>query len=120
MLHPSLAIRYRDELEKLHTGLTSEENRTEAFDVIRGLIDRVVIQPQEDGYSVTLEGDLCAIFNLAGDKDLCRFIPLSGLTMVAEERLEPPTRGLCLLAPAPRLDSKTAVLCRPGFPTSVR
>ncbi|GAA4778274.1 recombinase family protein [Stakelama sediminis] len=94
MLHPSLAIRYRDELEKLHTGLTSEENRTEAFDVIRGLIDRVIVQPQEDGYSVTLEGDLCAILNLAGDKDLCRVLPLSGVTMVAEEGLEPPTPGL--------------------------
>ena len=94
MLHPSLAIRYRDELEKLHAGLTSEDNRHEAFDVIRGLIERVVIQPQEDGFSVALEGDLCAILNLAGDNDLCRVLPLSGVTMVAEEGLEPPTRGL--------------------------
>jgi len=30
MLHPSLAIRYREELDRLHEGLTSEENRHEA------------------------------------------------------------------------------------------
>ena len=62
--------------------------------MIRGLIDRVVIQPQGIGYPVAHEGDLCANLNLAGDKDLCGFTHLSGVTMVAEEGLEPPTRGL--------------------------
>ncbi len=94
MLHPSLAIRYREELDRLHEGLTSEENRHEAFEVVRSLIDKVIIQPEEDGYTVSLEGDLCAMLNLAGGGDLSRVIPLSGVTMVAEEGLEPPTHGL--------------------------
>lgn len=97
LLHPSLALRYQQQLESLHAALNDQETRTDAFEAIRALIDRVVITPTGESYSLAIEGDLAAILTLAGGEDLQGSqgqTEISEILLVAEEGLEPPTHGL--------------------------
>ncbi len=48
-LHPRVSEIYRDKVEKLSMSLSDPEIRTEALDVIRGLIDSVIVSEAEDG-----------------------------------------------------------------------
>ena len=96
-LHPSLALRYQQQLESLSKALSEQESRGEAFEAIRALIDRVIITPTAKSYSLAIEGDLAAILNLAGGEDMQGSqgqTEISEILLVAEEGLEPPTRGL--------------------------
>ena len=88
LLHPSLALRYQQQLEALNEALNDADGRGEAFEAIRGLIDRVVITPTEESYSLAIEGDLAAILNLAGGEDLQGSkgqTEISEILLVAEE-----------------------------------
>ena len=89
LLHPSLALRYKQELEKLSEALNDQEERREAFEAIRRMIGRVVITPTEESYPVLIEGDSAAILNLAGSEDLQGTkgqTKISEILLVAEER----------------------------------
>jgi hypothetical protein len=39
--------------------------RQEAIELLRSLIDRVVLQPQDNGYVIILEGDIAAMVTTA-------------------------------------------------------
>ncbi|MBK6468581.1 MAG: hypothetical protein IPF96_18395 [Rhodobacter sp.] len=48
-LHPGLADIYAGKVAKLSAALNHEDTRAEAVDVLRGLIERVILQPVPDG-----------------------------------------------------------------------
>jgi site-specific DNA recombinase len=69
LLHPNMAGVYRRQIARLVDALNAEHERTEATEIIRGLIDRIVLTPKEEGgrrsLSIDLEGALAGVLALA-------------------------------------------------------
>ena len=71
LLHPNMAFsRYQKEVNALTAALNREETRAEAADLLRTLIDKIVLKPKEDGkdYAIDLHGDLAGILTIASGK----------------------------------------------------
>ena len=66
-----MAERYRSEIARLIDSLNSDEHRAEASDIIRSLIDSIVLTPneKEDRLMINLVGDLAGILSFAADRD---------------------------------------------------
>ena len=64
LLHPNLAEVYRRKVENLSSLITDPDTKTEAFDIIRSLIDEVRLTPMDDDLTITLQGQLAGILNL--------------------------------------------------------
>jgi len=64
-LHPNLAVLYRQKVAELHTALADPELRTEALELIRGLIDRVELHPAEEGFRIELVGEIANMVALS-------------------------------------------------------
>jgi site-specific DNA recombinase len=71
LLHPAMAEHYRTQVAALADAVTSEENRTEAADLLRGLIDRIELTPnaQSKKLEIDLYCDLAGILGLAANKN---------------------------------------------------
>ncbi len=82
-IHPASVERYIGALADLAGRFHTADQ--DAVTIIRELVSAVVVTPTETGLDVVVEGFLGAIL---GDNLKCRIV------MVAEEGLEPPTRGL--------------------------
>ncbi len=68
LLHPNMADRYRKEVAKLVRSLKDPEQFNEASEIVRTLIDKVVLTPDpesETGLLIDLYGDLAGIMNIA-------------------------------------------------------
>ena len=67
LLHPAMADEYRKQVNRLVSGLASEQTRAQAVETIRSLIDKVVLRqrPDEDGLVIDLHGDLAGILRMA-------------------------------------------------------
>ena len=63
-IHPNLATIYRHKVEALEKLFEDEATRDEAFQIVRSLIDRIVLTPTDDGLAAELHGDLAAILAL--------------------------------------------------------
>jgi site-specific DNA recombinase len=63
-LHPNLAELYRQKVAALHEALAEPATRDEALGVLRGLVERVVLQPLEKGFEVELIGEIAAMIDL--------------------------------------------------------
>jgi len=66
-LHPASAELYRSRVAELEAALNDPEFKTEAAEMLRGLIERVVLTPDEaaqDGLRVELYGDLAELMAL--------------------------------------------------------
>jgi len=89
LLHPNMAEVYRAKVARLVEALNDEHDRIEAAEIIRGLIDRIVLTPKEEcrqTLSIGLEGALAGILALAtNDKRPLRDSGLCGAvtTLVA-------------------------------------
>jgi len=70
LLHPNLASLYRDKIEALADALQASDSRAEAFEIIRSLVDKVVLTPVDDELQIDLHGDLAGVLQLcnAGKK----------------------------------------------------
>jgi site-specific DNA recombinase len=93
--HPAALRQYErcvDNLELVFSNGISADTE-EAAAKIRALIARVVIMPDEKGFRLQLEGRLSALMAAPNLYPNIR-IAASGGSVVAEEGLEPPTRGL--------------------------
>jgi hypothetical protein len=66
-LHPNLAQVYRGKVERLHEALADPGLRDEALGILRGLIERVVIHPAEDGLQVEIVGEIVKMIELGLD-----------------------------------------------------
>jgi site-specific DNA recombinase len=69
LLHPNLAEIYRDRVARLHEAFTDETTRTKATDVLRGLIDRVLLHPGDHGSEFELVGDIARMVEITLPKD---------------------------------------------------
>jgi DNA invertase Pin-like site-specific DNA recombinase len=72
LLHPSMAGHYRVQVARLAEALAAKENRGDAADILRSLVDRITLTPNAQGkLDIDLFGDLAGILSLAmGGKDL--------------------------------------------------
>jgi len=57
-LHPNLAGVYRRKVADLHGALADHQTHDQAFDILRSLIDKVIMHPREDGFEVELVGEI--------------------------------------------------------------
>jgi site-specific DNA recombinase len=64
-LHPGLSEKYRELVANLHIALTDPALRTEAIEIIRSLIDSIIIHKGENGPEIELVGDLAAMVEVA-------------------------------------------------------
>ena len=67
LFHPSMAQRYHEEVQRLIESLNEEDHRAEAAELIRSLIDKVVLTPDNERQSlvIDLHGDLAGILSVA-------------------------------------------------------
>ncbi len=69
-IHPGMAAYYREQVTALHDALGDEERRAEAVQIIRTLVDHIVLTPNESepgGHEIDLHGALAGILSLASD-----------------------------------------------------
>jgi DNA invertase Pin-like site-specific DNA recombinase len=70
LLHPNMAAEYHKQVASLAQVLNREENRGEAADILRSLVDRIELKPNKPGkLEIDLYGDLAGILTLAAKKD---------------------------------------------------
>ena len=96
LLHPSIADLYRTKVEELSAALQREDTRLEASEMLRGLIDSIVLMPEEGQLRIELRGNLAAMLTAA---QKTRRSPESGdllvpVQLVAGGGFERPTFGL--------------------------
>ncbi|WP_336974624.1 recombinase family protein [Sphingobium aromaticiconvertens] len=67
LLHPNMAHHYRAQLDNLSQALdhTDETQRFEAAEVIRSLIDEIILVPEEGELKIDVRGDLAGILSIA-------------------------------------------------------
>ncbi len=66
LLHPNMADFYRKQVADLAAALNADENRAEAADLIRSLVDRITLTPNDEGkLDINLYGDLAGILSMA-------------------------------------------------------
>ncbi len=96
LLHPSMADLYRSKVEELAAALQREDTRLAASEMLRGLIDSIVLIPDEGQLRIELRGNLAAMLTAAQQT---KRSPDTGdllvpVQMVAGGGFEPPTFGL--------------------------
>ena len=96
LLHPSMADLYRSKVEELAAALQREDTRLEASEMLRGLIDSIVLMPQDGQLRIELRGNLAAMLTAAQQT---KRSPETGdlhvpIQMVAGAGFEPATFGL--------------------------
>ncbi len=65
-LHPNLNKIYTEKVANLEEALNRDDTRTEAGEIIRSLVDRIVLTPVDDGIRAELHGDFASILALCG------------------------------------------------------
>ncbi len=97
-LHPGLADIYGRKVANLANALNAEDTRSEAADILRGLIDKLILTPDTDasnGHKIELFGELGAILSLcdngmgANAKTRTDGASIRQVTMVAGAGFEP-------------------------------
>ena len=96
LLHPGMADLYRQKVTALAQALEHPETRTEASEGLRGLIDAIVLTPNQGELQIELKGNLAAMLGAAQN---AKRSPETGdlslqVVMVAGAGFEPATFGL--------------------------
>ena len=65
LLHPNMAEVYHKKINELHAALTGDDTKTDAAEILRTLIDAIILTPEDGELSVYLKGDLAGILTLA-------------------------------------------------------
>ena len=68
LLHPNMAQIYQDRIGQLYENLQREEERAQAAEVFRSLVDQVTLIPEDGELAIVLRGDLGAILRFAAGK----------------------------------------------------
>ena len=66
-LHPNLAQAYREKVEQLQEALAKPEDCDEAIEMLRRLIQRVVVRQAEEGLQIELVGEIVRLIELGLD-----------------------------------------------------
>ncbi len=95
-LHPNIAEIYAAKVAKLEDALDDPETKTEAMEIIRSMIDRIVLTPVADGLKAELHGELAEILAACEAAETNRELPGTGvpgsqLSVVAGAGFEPAT-----------------------------
>jgi site-specific DNA recombinase len=88
-LHPKLAEFYRATVADLHAALNDLGARTEAAEILRGLIERISVRDDLQGHMVELTGDIVKLITLPGGSVPAPFD--SSVKVVAGVGFEPTT-----------------------------
>ena len=80
-----MAKRYHEEVQRLLNALNDDEHRTEAAQIVRGLIEKIVLIPTKDRkeLKVDLYGDLAGILSTATGRGLP---PASSSTVLQQSK----------------------------------
>jgi site-specific DNA recombinase len=78
LLHPNMAEIYRQRIAALYESLQSEEEKAEAAEVFRTLVDQVTLVPEAEQLAIVLRGDLAAILRFAAGKKNPDFLSEAG------------------------------------------
>jgi hypothetical protein len=65
--HPKLAEVYRTTVADLHAALDNPEARTEAAEILRGLVERITVRADAQGHVLEITGDIVKLLALPGD-----------------------------------------------------
>ena len=84
LLHPNMALRYRQEVNALVRSLNDDAHRHEATELIRSLIQKVVLtpDPKSAGLLIDVHGDLAGILNIAVGEAECEELDLKQIRLV--------------------------------------
>ena len=85
-LYPNLAEVYRQKVANLAEALNDEQTRTEAREILRSLIDRNRLVPEDGELQIELEGALAGILALAEERPR-DVVTEAQLTLVAGGRI---------------------------------
>ncbi len=96
LLHPNMADLYREKVTSLAKALEHPESRPEAVEILRGLIDEIVLTPVDGTLRIELKGNLAAMLGAARN---AKRSPETGdlslqIALVAGAGFEPATFGL--------------------------
>ena len=93
LIHPNLAEIYRRKVEELQPALLSDDRRFEAAEIIRGLVDQIVLTPDNGDLRIDLKGDLAAILAISAGSKKPEAVGLGSeqIKMVAGAGFEPAT-----------------------------
>ena len=67
LLHPGLAALYRHKVAALHEALEDKSTKAEAVELIRALVEAIVLTPEDGQLRLDLHGQLAGILALARD-----------------------------------------------------
>ena len=71
LLHPNMAKVYSRKINALYEALQSDEGRPTAADLLRTLIDRIVLEPNDGKLGILIKGDIAGILSFASaEKEL--------------------------------------------------
>jgi hypothetical protein len=65
LLHPEMADLYRQKVTTLAQALERPETRVEATEALRGLVDAIILTPDEGALRIELRGNLAAMLSAA-------------------------------------------------------
>lgn len=68
LLHTSMSKVYSRKINALYEALRSEEGRPAAADLLRTLIDRIILEPGDDRFGILIKGDIAGILSFASAK----------------------------------------------------
>ena len=100
LMHPNMAGYYREQVSKLRDALDHPDNRTEAADILRTLIDRIELKPVlvegKKTLAIDLHGHLAGILSLANKakSGIGEDVAATCTAMVAGERYQRYLLGL--------------------------
>ncbi|MVA27881.1 recombinase family protein [Agrobacterium vitis] len=94
LLHPAMAGQYRLRVQQLYETLQddSEERRIEAADVLRKLVEDIILTPADGKIEIDVRGDLAGILTIAAERKnpaAGKAAGLSQVKMVAGAGFEP-------------------------------
>ena len=79
LIHPNLALVYRDRVAALHEAPGDTASRAEAFDTIRSLIDEIRLVPDNGVLRIDLRGELAGILSIAANSNKPAGLSTDGL-----------------------------------------
>ncbi len=94
LIHPNLAEVYRRKVAALHEALQCDDTRLEAAEIIRSLVDEIVLTPEHGELRIDLKGELAGILAMSTDSKKPAAAVRDGfeqIKLVAGGGFEPPT-----------------------------
>ncbi|HWI25854.1 MAG TPA: recombinase family protein [Stellaceae bacterium] len=91
-LHPNLSELYRKKVADLQLAIADPATRSEALEILRGLVERVEVHAGKDGIRIGLTGEIANMLKLStGVESVATEPHRSSIKVVAGARFEPAT-----------------------------